>query len=112
MDGLLHNWEASLHGGRSKELSSELWVPPMGSDLKFNVDGAARGKPWLAAGVEVLRNGKGVVLFIFSKNVVNMESNEAEVVATLEDLRFFSLASFQASLIVESDCPNIVWTGL
>ena len=58
----------------------------MGSDLKFNVDGAARGKPWLVAGGEVLRNGKGVVLFIFSKNVVNMESNEAEVVATLEDL--------------------------
>lgn len=52
------------------------WVPPLGSDFKFNVDGVARGKPDLVGVGGVLRNGLGNVLVLFSKNVGCMESNE------------------------------------
>lgn len=39
----------------------------------------------------VLQNGLGDVLVIFSQNIGLMESNEDEVVAILEALRFFVL---------------------
>lgn len=49
----------------------------------------------------------GVVLFLFSKNVGILESNEAKMVAVLEALRFFASSPFQASLTVESDSLNV-----
>lgn len=49
MDGVLHNWEASLFCGIKKVVS---WVPCTGGMLKF-VDGAARwklvGRHWKGA---------------------------------------------------------------
>ena len=55
----------------------------------------------------VLRNNKGEVLFILSKNVDICDSNEAEVQAILESLRYFSRC-FHESLIVKSDSSNAV----
>lgn len=48
----------------------------------------------------------------FSKNVGCLRFNEAEVVATLEALYIFASASFQATLMVESDSLNgIAWVS-
>ena len=74
-----------------------LWSPPPLGMLKFNVGGAARGKPGLASIRGVLHNDKGEVLFMFSKYVGARDSNEAEVLAILEALRRFS-RFFQGTL--------------
>lgn len=48
---------------------SGLLVPLSESVLKFNVDGASRAKPGRVGIRGVLRNYKGEVLLMFSKNV-------------------------------------------
>ena len=75
--------------------------------LKFNVDGAAGGKPGLASVRGVLRNDKGEVLFMVSKHVVVCDSNETELLDILEALWCFS-RFFQGTLFVESDSSNVV----
>lgn len=40
VDGLLCNWEASLHSGISKKNIALLWCSSIQGVLKFNVDGA------------------------------------------------------------------------
>lgn len=62
-------------------------------------------RPSLAGIGAVLRNSCGLVLAMFSKHVGIMESNEVEVLAILEALRFFS-SSFIGKLVVESDSLN------
>lgn len=56
--------------------------------LKFNVDGASRGKPGPMGIKCVLHNSKGEVLLMFSKHVGICDSNLVEVLAILEALRF------------------------
>lgn len=53
-----------------------------------------------------LREDKGDVLLIFSKNVGVKESNKTEVMAILEVLQLFF--SFPDRLIVESDSSNTI----
>ena len=74
-----------------------LWSPPPLGMLKFNVGGAARGKPGLASIRGVLHNDKGEVLFMFFKHVGVCEPTLAEVLAILEALRCFS-RFFQGTL--------------
>lgn len=91
VEGIIHNWEASLYCRRAKEKILVSWVPPREVVLKFNVDGVARGKPDpIGIGV-VLRNHLGVVLAIFSIKAGRMESNEVEVLAILQALQIISL---------------------
>ena len=72
---------------------------------KFNIDGAAIGKPGPASIGGVLCNSKGDVLFMFSKQMGVCDSNEAEMLAILEALQCFSRL-FHGDLIVESDSSN------
>lgn len=44
VDDILHNWEASLCCGPTRERKSVSWSPPLEGILKFNVDGVAMGK--------------------------------------------------------------------
>lgn len=67
--GILHNWEASVSNGFPKKCILQVWVPPLVVELKFNVNGASRGKPGLARVGGVLRNSHGVLLVLFSKHV-------------------------------------------
>ncbi|KAK1549737.1 hypothetical protein Q3G72_006906 [Acer saccharum] len=53
----------------------------MNSDLKFNVDGSALGKPGPARIGGVLRDSKGKVLCMFSFYVGVQDSNTAELMA-------------------------------
>ena len=48
------------------------WSPPPLGVLKFNVDGAVRGKLGLAGIIGVLRNSKGEVLLMFLKQWVSV----------------------------------------
>eukprot|EP00268_Persea_americana_P036637 TRINITY_DN3614_c1_g1_i6.p1 TRINITY_DN3614_c1_g1~~TRINITY_DN3614_c1_g1_i6.p1 ORF type:complete len:138 (-),score=27.70 TRINITY_DN3614_c1_g1_i6:344-757(-) len=84
------------------------WAPPSKGVLKFNVDGAARGKPGPTGIGGVLCNSEGIVLALFSKHVGCMESNEVEVVANLEAIRIFTSTSFCSRLAVESDSLNAI----
>lgn len=53
-------------------------MPPIGI-LKFNMDGAARGKPSPAGIGWMLHNDNGDILGMFSKGVGIKDSNEAEI---------------------------------
>lgn len=66
---MICNWDACMKCGPSKVRKSVSWVPPLPGSLKFNVDGAARGKPGPAGIGGVLRNYKGEVLFMFSNHL-------------------------------------------
>ena len=111
LNDILLNWKAWMGCRPSKVRRVVLWSPPSPGVFKFNVDGATRGKQGLAGIGGVLRNSKGEVLFMFSKRVGVCDSNEAEVLASLEALRCFSRC-FQGDLIVESDSSNaIAWVS-
>lgn len=71
------------------------WVPPQDGDLKFKIDGAARGKPSPTGISAVLHNHRRNVLMMVSKNTGVKKSNEAEVMAILECLH----RSFVRSLL-------------
>lgn len=84
-----------------------LWSAPPRDFFKFNVDEAALDKPGPAGIGGVLRNHKGKILYMFSKNVGGKDSNEAEILAILEAFCIYG-RSFQFNLIVESDSFNVV----
>lgn len=71
------------------------------------MDDVARGKPGIVRIDGVLRNDKGDISFMFSKDVSIRDSNKAEVFAILEVMPIFS-ASFQGSLIVENHSSNVI----
>lgn len=56
VEGVMHNWEASLSCGVNKVKKVVLWVPSIVGALKFNMDGATKGKPGPAGNGGVLRN--------------------------------------------------------
>lgn len=74
--------------------------------LKFNVDGAVRGKPGLAGVGWILCNSNGDVFIMFLKHIGYMDSNEAEVVAILEAIQIYNSSSLQSKLVHESDSLN------
>ena len=73
--------------------------------LKFNVDGDVRGKTGPVCIKGILQNSKDKILFMFSKPIGILDSNEAEVLPILEHLRC-SLRFFHGELIVESDSSS------
>ena len=98
------------------------WIPPTVGVLKFNIYGVARVKSRLAR-IGVLRNHKGNIMLMFSKNASTKKSNKAAN-ASVEAPRIFS-ASFQDKLIIESivvnslpfrpipeNMPGLAWDGM
>lgn len=59
IDEVIHNWQACMKCGPTRESIASLWNPPPLGSLKFNVDVAARGKFGLAGSRGVLRNHRG-----------------------------------------------------
>lgn len=74
MEGISHNWEATLSCQVPKVGKVVLWSPLVGV-LKFNVDNARKRKAGPLGIVRVLQNSDGNVMAMFSKYVGNMESN-------------------------------------
>lgn len=94
--------------GTLKKKKKVAWCSPPRGALKFNVNGTNQGKPGLVGIWGVLRNHKGEVLYIFSKNVGIKDTNEAGILAILEALYNFTF-SFQSHLIVESNSSNAIF---
>jgi hypothetical protein len=90
----------------TKVQKSVVWVPPMGDELSFNVDGSARGNPRDAGIGGVLRDSSGKVLCLFSLYVGVVDSNSAEVLAIHRACQLISsnvrLASRNIALISDS----------
>ena len=79
------------------------WCSPPCVVLKFNVDGAAKGK-----GIgSILRTHVGEVSYMFSKYVGIRDSNKAEVMTNLETLCIYH-TSFHHYFIVEIDLLNAI----
>ena len=78
--------------------------------FKFNVDGAAKGKPGPAGIGGILRDENGKVWLRFSKSIGITESNEAEIYAIREAMLIFSASRWVPSigLMIESDSKNAV----
>ena len=76
LNDILFSWEACMGSGSTTVRRTVSWSPPPHGVLKFNVDGATRGKPGPMGIGGVLRNNSGVVLFMFSKRVGVCDSNE------------------------------------
>ena len=68
VENIMQNWRACLLMRNLKKSKKVSWSSPPMRFLKFNVDGAARGKPGPAGIGGVLRN-QGGVLYMFLKHV-------------------------------------------
>ncbi|EOY13586.1 Uncharacterized protein TCM_032186 [Theobroma cacao] len=82
--------------------------------MKFNVDGAARGCPGPAGIGGILRDHRGYVKIIFSKAIGGADSNLAETMAVREALLTYSVSRWKENhkLLIESDSSNAVkWTN-
>lgn len=104
LDNILHNWDACLRCCPFKEKEKEFWLSH--GMLKFNIDGAPRGKLGLTGIGGVFRDSNRQVLIMFSKHIGVENSNEAEVLAYLEAFKD-SLSLSHALLTVESDSSNV-----
>lgn len=83
------------------------WYPPTRGTLKFNVDGAFKGKPGPTGIGGVLRDHLGSIRVVFSEPVDLEESNEAEFLSIRRALTLgTSLGGIK--LEVESDSSNAI----
>lgn len=73
MEGILHNWEASLLSGLSKDRRVLHCTPPPVVPLKLSVGGVTRGKLGQAGILGVLCVGNCQFLCIFLKHVGVMD---------------------------------------
>ncbi|XP_017974604.1 PREDICTED: 14.7 kDa ribonuclease H-like protein [Theobroma cacao] len=83
---------------------------PHQGQMKFNVDGAARGCPGPAGIGGILTNHKGDVRVIFSKSIGVADSNLAELLAIKEAFIIFTSSRWRndQKLVIECDSSNAV----
>ena len=90
-----------------------VWESLPFESMKFNVDGAVRGKPELAGIGGVLRDCNAAVKAVFSMSIRVANSNMAELLTVREALKVFVASRWASShrLVIESDSSNVVkWT--
>lgn len=71
------SWEGCLRGGMRKVILKVSWMKPEAGFHKFNVDGAARGKPGPAGG-GILHDDKGRMILALLEFAWVIKSNEGE----------------------------------
>ncbi|KAK3175425.1 hypothetical protein Dsin_032739 [Dipteronia sinensis] len=76
---LLNIKELCIDDRTGKHIKNDKWTPPAFNNLKFNIDGSAKGKPGLAGIGGVLRDHKGRVLCSFSLSIGLQKSNTAKI---------------------------------
>lgn len=88
-----------------------VWQGPKEEWLKFNVDGAARGKPGKAGCGGVLRDGRGDSHGIFYGPLGILDSNMTELYAISKALQVYAASPWcqQHPLIIESDSKTAVF---
>lgn len=80
-DDFIGGWQACLKGIGKKSRPKERWKRPDVVCLKFNVDGATKGKPRSAGIGGVLLNHRSEILYFSTEPIGIKDSNEAELVA-------------------------------
>lgn len=75
--------------------------------IKFNVDGASRGKPEPAGLGGVLRNHEGTTSIDFNESVGTTDSNEVEILNIRRILNIWNMFG-QGKLIIEGDSTNAI----
>ncbi|KAK1591022.1 hypothetical protein Q3G72_001013 [Acer saccharum] len=78
---LKDNYRSCIDSKKDRPLRGQLWSPPVGSTLKFNVDGSSFGNPGAAGVGGVLRDSSGKVVGMFSEFVGNLDAITAEILA-------------------------------
>lgn len=63
------SWEGCLSRGIKKHRVQTPWHSPQADTFKFNVDGAAKGKPGMAGIGGVLRDWNGMTSVVFSESI-------------------------------------------
>ena len=98
--------QTASRGG--KVLPRVEWVMPEVGQLKFNVDGAARGQPGEAGIGGVLRDENGSTRLVFSKSIGLADSNMVELLAIKEAFLIFSASDWvnEKELLIETDSRN------
>lgn len=76
----------------------DFWHPPPKGFLKFNIDGASKGNPSKSGHGEVLRDGRGDILFIFHSHLGKATNNMAELMTMEQFLEF----------LVQENCQNTI----
>ncbi|EOY23054.1 Uncharacterized protein TCM_015057 [Theobroma cacao] len=95
---------------KGQERKGIQWDKPRYGQMKFNVDGAARGCPRPTGIGGILRDHRGEVKIIFSKPISETDSNFAEMMAIKEAFLIFSVSRWKNNhkLLIESDSSNAV----
>lgn len=89
LDSILHhNWDACMECVPTAKILDS-WSLPTNDFLKFNVNGAARGKLGVVDIRVVLHSCKAGVIFMFSKHMSIKDINEMEVLAVSEGFKDF-----------------------
>ncbi|EOY07954.1 Uncharacterized protein TCM_022286 [Theobroma cacao] len=103
----------SLHGKSMLGRKQIKWEMPKPSQMKFNMDGAARGSSGPIGIGGILKYSNGVVKVTFSKPIRLADANLVEILAVREAFVIFSTSRWKNdySLCIESDSSNAVkWT--
>ncbi|KAK3188480.1 hypothetical protein Dsin_028041 [Dipteronia sinensis] len=80
-EGVIQNFDLCVDSKKVKTSKIRDWFPPLMDNLKFNVDGSARGNLGPTGIWGVLRDLNEKVLCLFSYFVGSMDSNSAEILA-------------------------------
>ncbi|XVF83559.1 hypothetical protein PTKIN_Ptkin16aG0498800 [Pterospermum kingtungense] len=85
------------------------WSCPSFGAVKFNIDGAAQGKPGPAGIGGILRDHQGTALIRFSKSIGTADSNLAEILTIKEAFLLVTSSRWvNLPIIFESDSMNAV----
>lgn len=83
------------------------WNPPLGNDLKLNIDGASKGNPGISGCGGVIRNNKEEMILAFSEYLETGSNNRVEMCALYSRL----LTCYQLDIrciSIESDSQLLV----
>lgn len=96
-----------MNGYRRKLRPKEIWTHPEENVMKFNVNGASRGKPRPVEIGVVLMNHEKTTSIVFSESVGVRGSNEVEVISIRRALTIWKSYG-QGKLIIEGDSANAI----
>lgn len=83
------------------------WSPPQSGEMKFNVDGASRGKPGPIGIGGVLRDHLSHFSWVFSESVGIRDSNKAKLLSIRRALNI-SVGLGGGKLVIERDSANAI----
>ncbi|XVF31954.1 hypothetical protein REPUB_Repub17cG0039700 [Reevesia pubescens] len=95
---------------KRKKIMEAVWTAPQQGRMKFNVDGSSVGNPGQFGIEGVLRNTKGAIKSLFSKDIGVAYAALAEVMVVKEAFLLYAASKWARTheLVVECDKVNVV----